>query len=349
MAFNLKKRNARDEADGIQNVDEGNLSTYLGGEPSNVVATQSWVFNALKRFWKWTKFFATESLQVAGGINSERVNTGELQTNNIYATRLNLVDPHGRAMTIRVNEAGELVKEYDFQNVFVYPGAGDGAVKMKNYVYRYDKKRRMADNFIGLTPYETLLNFIPFHSQVTATVNDVVCPLICPADGQEKLVDWTLLFQCPSSHKITKLEIWDKDLMLKREIPVEGTDVRNLTINMPAFKKIGEDEEVLHVALPIRGGDGQTKPFIPPFLLPPKPPCMPHPPCPDIFNDEQCFPVDEDDLFNDDNAEEATIPQGGYEVVFENYVEESHTNIILKNSDFAQNQKQFLHVKTEAV
>ena len=40
---------------------------------SNVVATQSWVWNILNKAWNWTKFFATQSLQVAGGMTAGKV------------------------------------------------------------------------------------------------------------------------------------------------------------------------------------------------------------------------------------------------------------------------------------
>ena len=77
-------------------------------EKSNVVATQSWVFKVLNNFWKWTKFFATESMQVAGGIHAGRVKTCELQTNDIYATKIYLLDREGRPCVLHVNELGEL-------------------------------------------------------------------------------------------------------------------------------------------------------------------------------------------------------------------------------------------------
>lgn len=125
---------------------------------------------------------------------------------------------------------------------------------------------------------------------------------------------------------------------------------------MPGFKKIDEDEsaQAIHVALPETGINGQPRPFIPPFLFPPRPQCIPPMAAPlsqDIF-DEPNFPIDDgDDIFSGSEQEDAAIPapQIGYEVVFENYVEESHANIFLKNSDFVPNQKQFLRVITEAV
>jgi hypothetical protein len=63
MAFKTKKR--------LPAQDTGNetdsTTSSIGGNStsSNVVATQSWVVNALKRFWDWTRFFATEQLKVA--------------------------------------------------------------------------------------------------------------------------------------------------------------------------------------------------------------------------------------------------------------------------------------------
>ena len=50
----------------------------IGDTKSNVVATQSWVYKTLRGFWNWTKFFATQSMRVAGGLYARRVKTMEL-------------------------------------------------------------------------------------------------------------------------------------------------------------------------------------------------------------------------------------------------------------------------------
>ena len=91
-------------------------------EDVHVVATQSWVKTMLNKFWDWTKYFATQTLQVAGGLHAGRIKTAELQTNDIYTSRFTLLDPFGRPALVYVDEKGNLRVQYDFQDVFVYSG-----------------------------------------------------------------------------------------------------------------------------------------------------------------------------------------------------------------------------------
>ena len=224
MAFNIKKKKrlpAQTEGSTssglIGNETEGHASDLPIAYPdentirkSNVVATQSWVYRVLKRFWDWTKFFATESMQVAGGINAGRVRTCELQTEEAYATRLTLLDPNGRPAQIYINELGELKIDYDFRNVFVYPGS-DG-IDISRFVYRYGMDAdKIASNFLGLTPYETQLNFVKFESNCHKEFNGKSCHNLCTADGIEEQIDKTLLFTCPMTKKIVKVYVVDVD------------------------------------------------------------------------------------------------------------------------------------------
>lgn len=170
MAFNVKKnKRLPAQDDGVTEVETGEdtgiivqpESNPFGMEEnkSNVVATQSWVWQVIKKVWGWTKFFATESAQVAGGLTAGRIKTNELQTGDIYAQKIVLLDPDGKPAVLHINGSGELKIDYDYQDVFIYPGDLD----IRNYVYRYGTKpENMATNFVGLTPYETLLNFIPY-------------------------------------------------------------------------------------------------------------------------------------------------------------------------------------------
>ena len=87
------------------------------------------------------------------------VKAHEIQADNAFATRFTLIDRDGRPAVVFINERGELAINYDFKNVYVYSGTGD--IDIRKYVYRHED---VAANFIGLTQYETQMNFIPFQS-----------------------------------------------------------------------------------------------------------------------------------------------------------------------------------------
>lgn len=287
---------------------------------SNVVATQSWVFHVLRKFWNWTRFFATQSIRVAGGMYARKIKTGELEGDEIYAKRLVLLDPKGKPTVVYIDEEGNLKHEYKFEDLFIF---GDSEVELKRYAYRYPE---ISANFIGVTPMETLLNFIPFQSEEAKEFNGVMCPKIGEADGAEELIKETLLLKCPETKKITGLKIVDADGNPIRTLdfePPEGVNVRRLTINMPSFKPPeGEEGEPCRVVLPgdIMDGYGRFKPFVPPFLKPPYPPpphlfpptppvvpphIKPVPPklSPDLFDDKSLDDLDDgSDLFGDDYA-----------------------------------------------
>lgn len=358
MAFKTKKR--------LPAQDTGNetdsTTSSIGGNntSSNVVATQSWVVNALKRFWDWTRFFATEQLKVAGSINSGRVKTCELETNDLYAHRFMLLDDDGRPAVITLKN-GILDVDYDFQDVFMY----SGELPVFNYVWRFPDST--IDNFIGLTPYETYVNFIPFTSNENAEMEGKTCPRLCSADGKDELASkFPLLVKCPRTRRIARLEVLDEDgeLVKSIEIPeTEGSPTRILTINMPCFKRT-DDDSVEYVCLPSSGTieEFNNNGVIPPFLKPTDCECGCHHPfvppapetlSPDIFDDT---PIqDQEPLFDD-------VPDGGngwmdfdettkdqYETSYENYATRTYSNVVLKKSDFNLNQKQFLSIVTETV
>lgn len=381
MAFNIRNTNKRlpafgNQTDIGQNEEEvSSGSGLLDVEPavdekSNVVATQSWVFRVLKKFWGWTKFFATESMQVAGGIHAGRVKTCELQTNEAYATKLTLVDPNGRPGVIYINEQGELKIDYDFQNVYVYPGTGD--LEIKSFVYRYGTdNEHIASNFVGLTPYELMLNFVDFGSNDYKTFNDQSCFKLCSADGKDELVDKTLLFKCPQTKKIVSVKIVDVDGQMVGEPLMEIPDDRNfrtLTINMPSFRDLesGKTQYVTLVGDYPTLGNGAFKPFIPPFLLPPKPHFFVPPTKPitvpeeamqaslsnDIFDDQEVTVGD--DIFENLGKEETDEQDfdepisltSGYEVLFNSYSTGTYVNLALRQNDFEKNKEQYLVVET---
>lgn len=170
----------------------------MGLKPSNVVATQSWVFWVLKKFWDWTRFFATKTLHVAGGLNAGRVKTGELQAGDIYAKRIMLLDPEGNPAVLHINGEGKFQVDYEYKDAFFYPGVDDTAVKIQSFVYRFGTEPEViARNFVGLTPFEIMLNFVPFESNCYREMNGKVCYKLCEADGVEERIDKTLLVTCP--------------------------------------------------------------------------------------------------------------------------------------------------------
>lgn len=345
----------------------------------NVVATQSWVYRTLKGFWNWTRFFATQSLQVAGGMYAKRVKTGELQGDEIYAKKLVLIDPNGKPAVVYIDELGNLQRQYKYEDVFMYAPKG---IDVKSYVYRFPN---IISNFAGLTPIETMLNFIPYQTNDTKEFNGVNCPRICEADGGDELLKETFLIKCQETKKIVGLKVVDSDGELVKQLdfaPPEGKIVRRLTINMPCFAPTsGLDDETCYVVLPgdILDGYGQFKPFVPPFLKPPVPPPPFFPPTPpvvpphvrptvppnlspDLFDDQEI--EDGDDLFadignefadlgNEDSepSEDETPNQPlyigpDYQVIYENYHRNTYSNVVLKRNDFDTNKEQYLMVET---
>lgn len=402
MAFNLKSRNSMkkrakrlpdpSEEDGINEVDDGIASSDESGlsndgdetddyvapgfpippscGKSNVVATQSWVYRTLKGFWNWTKFFATQSMRVAGGLYARRVKTVELQGDEVYAKRLVLLDPKGKPTVVYIDDNGKLNMEYKYEDVFLY---GADEVELKGYVYR--PTHDIISNFLGYTPIETSLNFISFPVDDVKVLNGKTCPRIGEADGVEELINGTFLFKCPLTKKIVGLKVLDSDGNEIGDLgfePPEGKNVRQLTVNMPCFKPPeGQTGETSYVVLPgdIMDGYGQFKPFVPPFLKPPYPP-PPHlfPPTPpvvpstvkpivppnlpaDIFEDQDI--EDGDDLFSDlDEPETPNQPlyiEPGYQVAYENYHTNTYSNIIVKRSDLETNKEQYLMAEVENV
>ena len=216
--------NGTGNADGTENGENGEdgedlsgsqapcqfLPNWLGMKPSNVVATQSWVFGVLRKFWDWTRFFATKTLRVAGSVHAGRVVTNEVQTGDAYARKLMLIDPVGRPAVVYINELGELKVDYEFRDVFFYPGPDDDEIKIKNFVYKFGTEPEViARNFVGLTPFEIMLNYVPFESNCHKELNNKVCYKICAADGGEERVDKTMLVTCPQTKKIVGVEVID--------------------------------------------------------------------------------------------------------------------------------------------
>lgn len=381
MAFQIKKKKkgkAEDISKRLPATDAGTDSTsdvdstdnssdcgiVLPSVNPGTVATRSWVYRILGKFLKWTKFFATESLQVAGGVNAGRVETTELKTNDLYATSITLIGKDGRTGVLYIDDLGQLKVDYDFHDVFVYPGQ-DKSVSFKNFVYKYGMEEdRIAANFVGLTPIETMLNFTPFKSGAYKMFENKVCYKFCIADGKDEIVDKTMLVTCPSTKKIVGLDVLDERGNVVKELyrVSDGKTYRKMTINMPAFRANADGAVTKYVVLPgdcPSIGEDNLVPFVAPYLLPPKPPWfippappfMPPPPFPpaaghDIFDDD---PVPDDTLFDGDDTDGQFMVDNGYTVVWENYERETYFNVVLKKGSFDTNLEQYIRVLVESV
>ena len=140
-----------------------------------------------------------------------------------------------------------------------------------------------------------------------------------------------------------------------------------MTINMPSFKA-PEVEAVDHILLPGEFpsiGNNAFRPFVPPYLLPPRPPVFIPPVKPtlpptklppaldnDIFEDYD-EPVALDDIFADlgteptEESEQYVKPMvigPEYEVVYNNYALDTYFNIVLNRNSFDQNKEQYLRI-----
>lgn len=259
--------------------------------------------------------------------------------------------------------------EYDFKEVFFYPGAGDA--KIWRFVYRY---KDVARNFIGLTPLETVLNFVPFESNCHKELNDKVCYRVCTADGEDEVVDKTLLVTCPQTKRIVGLEVLDSDgehlnYIVDPQEMGQNDVFRKMTINMPSFKA-PEAEQYDHIVLP---GDFPSicsnvgKPFVPPYLLPMLPPMM-VPPVKPIVPPDHLPPALENDIFDDNQSiaisdyfdhlgeeeqvppEQETQPQpvaANYDVSYDNYSCDTYFNVKLSRDMFEKNKEQYLSAVLE--
>ena len=330
---------------------------------SNTVATQAWVFRIFMSLWGWTKFFATKSLQVVNDIRAGFIKTGELQADKAYTQKLTLIDESGKPAEVFIKD-GKLQINYPFEKVFLYPGSQNSGLKFREFFY---KNADIAKNFIGLNPYEILTNFVDIRDIDCEVWRERRCPMFCVADGEDKIINRTILISCPHTDRITGLTILDENQnVLDRFNLPSGSVFRNVTINMPAFKPVGEDADPTYVPLPDQGPNvpySQIQPFMPPFILPPLPPCpfinnstMPN--IPPGLPAELGQDIFEEDYLKDDNLFEdfvgkpdanVTIPKNRYEVVHEEYGTSIYYNIPMKRNNFALNKKQFIFVETMKV
>lgn len=333
---------------------------------SNTVATQSWVFRIFMCIWGWTKFFATKSLQVVNDIRASFIKACEVHADRLYTQKLTIIDNNGKPAEVFVHN-GKLQINYPFEKVFFYPGSEKSGLKLREFFY---KSHDIAKNFIGLNPYEILTNFVNISDVDYEVWKDRRCPFFCVADGEDQIVERTILISCPRTERITGITVLDENQnVLDRFLLPSGSMFRHVTINMPSFKPTGEDVEATRVPLPEEGPNvsySQIHPFMPPFLKPPLPPCpcihngnVPPPPpgmgIPPELN-QNIFEEDylkNDNLFEDFVGESHEsgnkIPAKNYDVVYEEYATKIYYNIPMSRKDFTVNRKQFLFVETMKV
>jgi hypothetical protein len=199
---------------------------------------------------------------------------------------------------------------------------------VRDYLYRYAD---VVKNFAGLTPYQTLLNFVPFVGWKSSEFNGQTCYILCTADGRDEFIGRTLLFNVPPDKVVKRVVVLDADgeELKFYSVPYED-NIRQLTINLPRFYD-PETEEMRQVMLPEpspiwTGTNGCATP-----------------PAPatgssigdDIYEDEVQTPTSNE-----------IDPEGHYEVVQDEYSGNTYYNIAIKKDFFTNNSKaQYLMVE----
>ena len=232
MAFDIQK-NKRLAADGIEEVDSESNETTLNlveeASKSNVIATQAWVSRMLKRFCFWTRLFHTDVLHAKSEVVTANVKAREAHLDEIYANSIVLTNSEGGLVKIKVGPDGKIDIEETLCDVFVYPSE----CLVREYLYRYAD---VIANFAGLTPYQTLLNFVPFVGWKSSEFNGQKCYILCTADGRDEFIGRTLLFSVPPDKVVKRVVVLDADgeELKFYSVPYED-NIRQLTINLPRF------------------------------------------------------------------------------------------------------------------
>lgn len=347
MAFDIQK-NKRLAADGIEEVDSDNNETTLNlveeASKSNVIATQAWVSKLLKRFCCWTRLFHTDVLHATSEVVTTNVKASEAHLGDIYANSIVLTNEDGGMVRIKVGKDGKIDIEETLCDVFVYPGD----CLVREYLYR---STDVVANFAGLTPYQTLLNFVPFVGWKKSEFNGQTCYILCQADGNDAVVGRTLLFNFPPDKVAKRVVALDADGVELKSYYIPEDNISQLTVNLPCFYNIGTDE-MCYVRLPAPSPiwTGKGSEAFPVEVPPPPTSCsgfvpdlasgsLPNPGADigrDIYNDE--VPV----------AESQIDPDGNYEVRQEEYSgpDNNYYNIVLKRDFFPNNAKtQYLMIE----
>ena len=316
---------------------------------SHVIATQSWVSTILKRFCAWTNVFHTGILHAANRVCTGKVEADTAVASEVQAKTISLVNDNGMVVKLTVGDNGKLVISQNLCEVYVYPGP---TTLVREYLYR--RRSNVVRDFAGLTPQQTLLNFIPFVSDKVEEFNGRPCQFLCTADGSDDLITKTLLFNFPAAKRAKNLVLMDASCEVVKTIalPTDVGNIRQLTINMPSFKH-PETEAVTRVQLPLPIPDwagGFPGPF--PMPLPPAGCGGFIPPgengaIPSDFHDIGA------DIFADDDestGQNSLDPSVAYRIVNEDYDGGTYYNVCLHKVDFTNTPGvKFLGVELEAV
>lgn len=346
MAFDIQK-NKRLANDGIEEVDSDNNETTLNlveeASKSNVIATQAWVSKLLKRFCCWTRLFHTDVLHATSEVVTANVKAREAHLGDIYANSIVLTNEDGGMVRIKVGKDGKIDIEETLCDVFVYPGD----CLVREYLYRSED---VVKNFAGLTPYQTLLNFVPFVGWKKSEFNGQTCYILCEADGKDEFVGRTLLFSIPPDKVARRVVVLDAngEEVKYYSIPYED-NIRQLTINLPRFWNT-ETEEMCQVRLPeptstwVGRGSSAFSLSVPP------PPTSCTGFVPDLASGSLPDPGADigRDIYNDEvpTAESEIDPDGHYEVRQDEYTGNTYYNVPLKRDFFTNNAKtQYLMVE----
>ena len=143
---------------------------------------------------------------------------------------------------LKVGKDGKIDISETFCDVFVYPNE----CLVREYLYRSDD---IVANFAGLTPDQTLLNFVPFIGWKRSEFNGQTCYILCTADGKDEYINKTLLFSIPPDKVAKQLVVYDADgqILTRKGLPEDN--IKQLTINMPRFFNT-QTEEYRQVLLP---------------------------------------------------------------------------------------------------
>ena len=209
MAFDISNNNkSRLAIDGIieQSEDNSELGNLIEQTlDSNVIATQSWVSRLLRRFCRWRDVFHTDVLHVKVEAHVPSLNANTVDANGIYAKSLTLVGKNGQLVEFSVGDDGRLVVSDTFCDVYVYPEK----TLVREFLYR--DKENVVKNFAGLTEYQVLLNFVPFIGCKRIKYNNIPCQFLCKSNGEDVLVDHTLLFTMPPNKVAKRVVIVDSN------------------------------------------------------------------------------------------------------------------------------------------
>lgn len=343
MAFKIQsedeQRAARlaQDADGIT-VEEGDGEKYNEVTrnivdlscKSNVLATQSWVSKILRRFCAWGQVFHTGVVHAAARICTDVLESSEVRSSKVIGDTIVLQNDQGMMVRLTVGPTGKLVVTEGICDVYVYPG---DSTMVREFLYR---KAEMVNEFAGLTPQQTLLNFVPFVSDKVVDKNGKKCFWLCTADGVNKTIDKTLLFNFPPAKVAESVVLLDSNLEVVKTFPLPpDANIRQLTVNMPSFRD-KTTQRIKRVALPaptpLWSG---TSDVFPPLL--PQPQCSGFVPCVDPNAVPSDFADLGDDIFTDEKDVDITHldPEVEYEVFYDEYAAHTYYNIVLRRSDFS--------------